>query len=195
MARLGCRHLRLRGFRAAGLGANVWTVIGLLAAIFALLIKAETDLVDTNNVAQATFVTNCVVPVAVNIKPGGFPNAVNLKGTAPVAVLTTRAGEYGLPLAFDATKIDPLSVRFGPASLVFPETGGATAIHGTGHLEDAWELDEKTRDKDLDMVLQFRVADSGLTPASTEACVKGTFTGTDGAVHKFFGCDSVKVSP
>jgi phosphatidylglycerophosphate synthase len=34
------------GFRAAGLGANVWTVIGLLAAIFALLIKAETDLVD-----------------------------------------------------------------------------------------------------------------------------------------------------
>jgi M6 family metalloprotease-like protein len=158
-------------------------------------LATETDLVDTNNVAQATVETECVVPVAINIKPGGFPNAINMNGTAPVAVLTTRAGEYGLPFAFDATKIDPLSVRFGPASLVFPETGGATAIHGTGHLEDAWELDEKTRDKDLDMVLQFRVADSGLTPASTEACVKGTFTGTDGAVHKFFGCDSVKMSP
>jgi hypothetical protein len=158
-------------------------------------LATETDLVDTNNVAQATVETECVVPVAINIKPGGFPNALNLNGTAPVAVLTTRAGEYGLPIAFDATKIDLLSVRFGSASLVFPETGGATAIHGTGHLEDAWELDEKTRDKDLDMVLQFRVADSGLTPASTEACVKGTFTGADGAVHKFFGCDSVKVAP
>jgi M6 family metalloprotease-like protein len=158
-------------------------------------LATETDIVHTNDVAQATVEIECIVPVTINIRPGGFPNALNLNSTAPVAVLTTRAGEYGLPLAFDATKIDPLSVRFGPASLVFSETGGATANHGTGHLEDARELDEKTLDKDLDMILQFRVADSGLTPASTEACVKGTFTGADGAVHKFFGCDSVKVAP
>jgi phosphatidylglycerophosphate synthase len=43
------------GFRAAGLGANVWTVIGLLAALFALLVKAETDLVDAAR-AQAGLV-------------------------------------------------------------------------------------------------------------------------------------------
>jgi hypothetical protein len=109
-----------------------------------------------------------------------------------VAVLTTRAGEYGLPLAFDASLIDPLSVRFGPAPLA---VGGSTAIHGTGHLEDARELNEKTRDGDVDMVLQFRVGASGLTPASTEACVRGTFTAPGGAVHEFFGCDSVKVTP
>jgi len=158
-------------------------------------LATETDLVNTNNVAQATVETECVVPVAINIKPGGFPNAINMNGTAPVAVLTTIAGEYGLPPAFDATRINPASVRFGPASLVFSGTGGATAIHGTGHLEDATELDENTLDGDLDMVLQFRVADTGLTPASTEACVKGTFTGADGALYKFFGCDSVKLSP
>jgi hypothetical protein len=158
-------------------------------------LATETDLVDTNNTGQVTFVTDCVVPVAINIKPGGFPNAISRNGTAPVAVLTTRAGEYGLPFDFDATKIDPLSVRFGPASLVFPGTGGATAVHGKGHLEDATELDEMTLDGDLDMVLQFRVADSGLTSSSTEACIKGTFTGTDGTMHKFFGCDSVKMSP
>jgi photosystem II stability/assembly factor-like uncharacterized protein len=149
----------------------------------------------TNNSAAAPVTVECVQPVAINIKPGGFPNTINLKGTAPVAVLTTQAGEYGLPLAFDATTIDPASVRFGAASLVFSGTGGAAAIHNAGHVEDSYELDEKTRDGDLDMVLQFRVADSGLTTSSTEACVKGSFAGAGGAVREFFGCDSVKVSP
>jgi len=43
-----------------------------------------------------------IVPVAINIHPGSFKNPFNLKskGVIPVAVLTTRAGEYGLPLAF-----------------------------------------------------------------------------------------------
>jgi M6 family metalloprotease-like protein len=173
-----------------GAGRQAYTVNVEIAPTLA----TETDLDHTNDVAQATIVTDCVVPVAINIKPGGFPNAINLRGTAPVAVLTTTAGEYDLPLAFDATTIDASSVRFGPASLVFPETGGARAMHATVHLEDAWELDEKTRDGDIDMVLQFRVADSGLTAASTEACVKGTFTAADGAINSFFGCDSVTVS-
>jgi hypothetical protein len=156
---------------------------------------ADTDPDLTNNAATVPVTVGCVVPVAINIKPGGFPNAMNLNGAASVAVLSTQAGEYGLPLAFDATTIDPASVLFGPASLVFSQTGGATAVHGTGHLEDARELDEKTRDGDLDMVLQFRVEASGLTMASTEACVSGTFTGTGGIALKFFGCDSIKVSP
>jgi uncharacterized repeat protein (TIGR01451 family) len=137
----------------------------------------------------------CVVPVVINIKPGGFPNAVNLNGTAPVAVLTTKAGDYGLPLAFDATSIDAATVRFGPGSLVFSETGGASPIHGTGHIEDSYELNEKTRDGDLDMVLQFRVGDSGLAPTSGVACVKGNYTGAGGVDYEFFGCDSVVVSP
>jgi hypothetical protein len=62
-------------------------------------------------------------------------------------------------------------------------------------LRGSYELDEKTRDGDLDMVLQFRVDDSGLTTSSTEACVKGRFAGAGGAVREFFGCDSVKVAP
>jgi len=156
---------------------------------------ADFDPVSGNNAATMSVTVECVVPVVINIKPGGFPNAINLNGTAPVAVLTTQADEYGLPLAFDATRIDPLSVRFGPRSVVFSGTGGATAVHGTGHAEDSWELDEQTRDGDLDLVLQFRVADSGLTTSSTEVCVRGTFVGTDGASHLFFGCDSVKVEP
>jgi uncharacterized repeat protein (TIGR01451 family) len=151
---------------------------------------------DTTNDNSVTSVTvQCVVPVAINIKPHGFPNAINFNGFAPTAVLTTRAGEYGLPLAFDATKIQPASVLFGPSSIVFSGTGGSTATGGKGHIEDSYELDEKTRDRDLDMVLQFPVGNSGLMLVSTQACVKGKFTGLGGILYEFFGCDSVKMSP
>jgi uncharacterized repeat protein (TIGR01451 family) len=156
---------------------------------------ADVDPDPDNNTATASVTVTCVVPVAINIRPGSFPNILNLHSTTHVAVLTTTAGEYGLPLAFDATMIQPESVRFGPEALVFPGTGGAPAFRAKDHIKDAQELDEKTKDKDLDMVLQFRVGNTGLTQASTEACVKGTFTGTGGAAYEFFGCDSVQISP
>jgi uncharacterized repeat protein (TIGR01451 family) len=157
--------------------------------------SADFDPDATNNNSLVTLTVQCVVPVAINIKPGGFPNAINFNGLAPTAVLTTRAGEYGLPLAFDATKIDAASVRFGPSSLVFSGSGGSTAVHLTGHIEDSYELNEKTRDRDLDMVLQFPVGNSGLSLVSIQACVKGRFSGPGGILYEFFGCDSVKISP
>jgi hypothetical protein len=63
-----------------------------------------------------------------------------------------------------------------------------------GHLEDAFELDEATKDGDIDMVLHFRAADAGLSATTTQACVKGTFT-TGGATYTFFGCDAIRVVP
>ncbi len=156
---------------------------------------ADIDPNPANNVAIVTVTVQCVVPVAINIKPGSFPNALSLKGQAPAAVLTTRTGEYGLPLAFDATKIDPASVLFGPSALVLSESGGATAVQDKGHIEDSYELNDKSRDGDLDMVLQFRVENSGLTMVSSQACIKGKFSGAGGGIYKFFGCDSIKVSP
>jgi uncharacterized repeat protein (TIGR01451 family) len=155
---------------------------------------ADVDPDTTNNRSVATIRVQCIMPVAINIKPHGFPNAINFNGFAPTAILTTQAGEYGLPLAFDATRIDVASVLFGPASLVFSGAGGATA-DGKAHIEDSYELNEKTRDHDLDMVLQFPVFTSGLTSISTQACVKGRFTGANGMTYEFFGCDSVKISP
>ena len=151
----------------------------------------------SNNEAEITLDIECVVPVAINIKPGSFPNSINLgnRGDAPLAVLTTQAGEYGLPLAFDATTINPLSVRFGPASLVWPETGGAFEVHGRGHIENSYELDEATRDGDRDLVLHFLTRQTGLVATDVEACVKGEWTDGLGAVHKFFGCDSVRIVP
>jgi len=149
----------------------------------------------TNNHADGKLEVTCVVPVTINIKPGSNPNSVSLKGgsSVSVAVLTTQAGEYGNPLAFDARTIDPLSVRFGPRDLVQPNLGGGSEIHYTGHLEDAFELDEKTRDHDTDMVLHFYALQSGLSTSDTEACVKGDWIGADGNRHKFFGCDAIRV--
>lgn len=158
---------------------------------------ADTDPDLTNNGAEVTVAVDCVVPVAINIHPGGSPNSVNLTGprvVVPVAVLTTEAGEYDLPTAFDATSIDPASAVFGPEDALFDTAAsGASPLH-RGHIEDALELDEITRDGDLDMVLHFLAEESGLDSTDTEACVKGEFTsGSD--TFTFFGCDSVRVVP
>lgn len=156
----------------------------------------DTDPDVSNNTAMVSLDILCVVPVAINIKPGSDPNSINLRGsTASVAVLTTAAGEYGLPLAFDALTIDPLTVRFGTPEEAFDETSGAFERHGRGHPEDAFELDETTEDGDLDMVLHFKVQETGIQPGDTEACVKGEWVDGNGDVHKFFGCDVIRTVP
>ncbi len=157
----------------------------------------DTDPDQSNNFATAELTVECVVPVAINIKPGSFPNSINprSRGVIPVAVLTTMAGEYGLPLDFDATLIDPLSVRFGPRDAVWNETGGAFEAHDRGHIEDSIELDEVTMDGDDDMVLHFRTQETGIQAGDTEACVKGDWVDEGGTVHSFFGCDSVRTVP
>ena len=145
-----------------------------------------------NNAATPLIEVECVVPVALNNKPGSDPNSIHYdNGTIPAAVLTTDVGEYNLPIAFDASTIDPLSARFGEKDLVWTKTGGAPERHNRGHIEDAFELDETTKDGDLDMVLHFKATQSGLTESSTMGCIRGLFKdGTD--TFSFFGCDDVR---
>jgi uncharacterized repeat protein (TIGR01451 family) len=154
----------------------------------------DTDPDQSNNFASLEVGFECVVPVAINIKPGSDPNSINPRneGVIPVAILTTLAGEYGTPLDFDATTIDPLSVRFGPPEAVTAETGGAFETHGRGHIEDSKELDESTMDGDLDMVLHFKTQETTIEAGDTEACAKGEWVDAAGNVHKFFGCDAIR---
>jgi len=149
----------------------------------------------SNNTATLDLEIECVVPVAVNFKPGSDPNSIQrLKGTAPLAILTTTAGEYGTPLDFDASLIDPLSVRFGPPAIFGDDGLGAFERHNRGHWEDAYELDESTRDGDTDLVLHFKMQEAGFDGTETEACVKGEFT-DDTGTHQFFGCDAIRFPP
>jgi uncharacterized repeat protein (TIGR01451 family) len=165
---------------------------GTTLSNLARVVSAALDATPTDNTIIES--TSVLVPVAINIRPGGHPNPVNLHSNVSVAILTTSAGEYGLPLAFNATTINPLSVRFGPASVVLGGVGGAPEIHLTGHIEDSYELDENTKDGDLDMVLHFKAGAAGLTSSTTNACVWGTFT-RGGTTFLFFGCDSINIVP
>jgi hypothetical protein len=155
---------------------------------------ATSDPNPSNNVFSKEVTIDCAVPVTINIQPGGDPNSNQLKsnGVIPLAVLSTKAGEYGNPLAFDATKIDPLSVKFGNANLVKNNIGGASEYHGKGHIENSFELDEKTKDGDKDMVLHFDMKKTGLTTGDTQACIRGEFV-KDGNLYTFYGCGSVRI--
>jgi len=57
------------------------------------------------------------------------------------------------------------------------------------------ELDEKTKDGDLDIKLHFEIPGSGIEASTTEACVAGVYTDGDGTMRQFFGCDFVSTVP
>ena len=97
------------------------------------------------------------VEIEIDIKPGSDPNSINpkSKGVMPVAILTTET--------FDATTVDPLTVEFGP--------DGATEAHGKGHIEDV------DGDSDLDLVLHFKVQDTGIACGDTSASLTGETPG------------------
>lgn len=148
----------------------------------------------TDNRSSVELTVECIVPVAINLRPGSFLNPINLdlEGVASVAVLTTSPGEYGLPLAVDATQILATSLRFGPEATV-AAGGGTPEAHGRFHPEDAVERsDERTRDGDRDAMTHHRVELSGLTGTESQTCVRGRFSGTNVV---FQGCDLVTFVP
>ncbi|MBI4234012.1 MAG: carboxypeptidase regulatory-like domain-containing protein [Chloroflexi bacterium] len=120
--------------------------------------------------------------VLIDIKPGSFPNSINLKnkGNVPVGVFT--ATYSGVP--FDATAI-------APSSLVF---AGAPDL-GIGKSPE--DLDG---DGDLDKVFHFATPNLNLTQTSTEACLTGKAVANLGLGYgiqwiDFKGCDSVNIVP
>lgn len=144
---------------------------------------ADPDDVDpdpANDDARAERAVECLVPVEVDVEP----DRVNVGGggVVPVTVESTTAGADGATVTFDATTVDPLSVRFGPRDRLFDvaDPAGAAETHGRGHPAGD------------DLVLHFRARDAGLAAGEAEACVRGTFRSGD-ATHAFLGCDDVEV--
>jgi hypothetical protein len=106
------------------------------------------------------------IPVQIDIKPGGTPNAINPhdQGVVPVAILSSSI--------FDATSVDPASVRFGPA-LAAPTDGG--------HVQDV------NNDGLPDLLFQFPTPATGIVCGDTSETLTGkTLTGTP-----ILGSDSV----
>lgn len=144
-----------------------------------------------NNTLEAEREIDCVLPVQINVRPGNQHNWVNpgSNESLPVAVLTTEAGEYGLPASFDATTILPDAARFGTVTMLGAGGGSSASRH---FVRDSFEMDDMTRDGDLDMVLHFGIPGSGADAGTVEMCVVGRFLAAGGAVHTYFGCDAVQ---
>jgi len=109
-----------------------------------------------------------ILSADIDIKPGSYPNSINLasKGVISVAILTT----YG----FDATTVDPLTVLF--ADVAMP-------VHEQWHIEDV------DGDGDLDLVLHFKIQETGIYCDDIEAVLMGlTFDG-----QFFEGVDDVNI--
>lgn len=110
------------------------------------------------------------VDVAIDIRPGNYPNSINLgsRGVVPVAVLTTEG--------FDAAEVDPGSVLFA----------GAAAVRSV--------LEDVDGDGDLDALLHFwtqDLLDLQADPSATEAALAGvTWDGTP-----LVGTDTVRIVP
>jgi len=109
---------------------------------------------------------------AIDIKPGSDPNSINLgsKGVVPVAILSSST--------FDATTVDPLTVRLGSAEIAVRGKGTLLA-----HEEDA------NGDGLHDLVIQVNTADLGFAPDAGEATLTGyTFSG-----QFFWGKDEINI--
>ena len=108
-----------------------------------------------------------VYPVDIDIKPGSYPNSINLgaHGVVPMAVLSTPE--------FDAACVDPATIIFAGASPL------------------RWVLEDVDNDGDMDLLFHFNVMELGLDPTSIEAILSGmTFNGL-----YIQGVDSVKIVP
>jgi hypothetical protein len=93
-----------------------------------------------------------VLTVALDVRPGSPENTVNPKsnGVISAAILSTNG--------FDASTVDQASVRFGANQIV---------AEGTGHFRDV------DHDGLLDLILQFRVQDTGIQCGDTSVSVTG----------------------
>lgn len=118
-------------------------------------------------------VADCRASVPIDIQPGNSSNTVLVSrgGIVTVAILSVPG--------FDAASVDPASVCFGPPLGI----GDCSARQAHGFLKDI------DHDGDVDMLLSFRSAQTGLTQTSSQGCISGmTFGG-----FQFHGCDTVRV--
>jgi hypothetical protein len=112
-------------------------------------------------------------PIAIDIRPGTFPNPVNPKSSGRISVAILTTNPINNITTFDATMVDRTSVRFGA-------TGSEAApVHATQSDVDG--------DGDVDLVLQFDTERTGIACGATKA----TLTGRTRAGEPFSASDAV----
>jgi hypothetical protein len=121
-------------------------------------------------VSLALDLTPALLQLPIDIQRGGVSSSLNLlsRGVIPVAILGSEE--------FDVARLDPETLRFGPA-------GAAPTHRGGGHFVDV------NGDGHLDFLSHYRIDETGLLPGDMDACV----TGETLDAAPFEGCDTVEV--
>lgn len=107
--------------------------------------------------------------ISIDIKPGSFPNSINLKnrGVIPVAIINDGS--------IDLSTINISSIRFGP--------NRAVQVH--------FSYEDVESDGDLDLILHFRTQDTGIKNGDIEAALTARLI--DGRI--IAGSDSLRTVP
>jgi hypothetical protein len=112
----------------------------------------------TDNVSIQLFICEGVPFATIDIEPGEFPNRITISRD-PKRIEVTTVAILTAPALFDATTVDPSTVRFG-------KTGTEAAPVQTA-------LADANGDGTLDLVLRFRTQDAGLQCGDTLALLTG----------------------
>ena len=117
-------------------------------------------------------------PVSLDIKPGGYPNTINLssRGLLPVAVLTTDS--------FDASLFTPEMAHLSDAASTEEGCMGATYVR--------WTREDVNGDGRLDLVFFFAIQSLDFTTSTTAATLMAHGSYGSETLH-IMGTDTVKI--
>jgi probable HAF family extracellular repeat protein len=140
---------------------------------------AEDNCPEVVNVSQADtdadgYGDACDAPAEIDVQPFRRHNFINLASQAPVAVALLGSED------FDVTQVEIDTLAFGPDGAQ-PLNDLSTPFARFLHLRDV------DRDDLVDLLLYFEVAETGLAPGDTQACLEG------GGEQPFHDCDPVTV--
>jgi hypothetical protein len=163
---------------ATGLGVTIsngcytssWDTTGMTEGIYTIL--ADFEGYCSQEPVHITLIE--VLEVSIDIKPGSFPNSINLggNGVVPIAVLTTSD--------FDASTVNPATVELA-----------GSEVRVKGKSGNAGSLEDVDDDGDLDLVVQVYTEALQLSSGDADAILTAlTYSG-----QPITGTDSVRIVP